>query len=41
MENSETGALNNHYYNMHTEREGESSRQKETEEKKLSRQLNS
>lgn len=34
MENCETGAHNNHYYNMHTKREGERDREKEREEKK-------
>lgn len=43
MQNRETGAQNNHYYNMHAEREGERGREKEREreEKELSRQLNS
>lgn len=34
MENCETGAQNNHYYNMHTKREGARDGEKEREEKK-------
>lgn len=29
MENSETGAQNNHYYNMHTKRRGEKGAERE------------
>lgn len=31
MQTRETGAQNNHYYNMHTERGGERGREKERE----------
>lgn len=41
MENSETGAQNNHFYNMHTKSGGERGRERKREEKKLSRWLNS
>lgn len=34
MENSETGAQNNHYYNMHSKREGERGRDRKREGKK-------